>query len=33
MVDILRAYQTTMRIAQDMDELRKRAIGSLSRIS
>lgn len=32
MVDILRAYQTTMRIAQDMDELRKRAIGSLGRV-
>ena len=32
MVEILRAYQTTMRIAQDMDDMRKRAIGSLGRV-
>lgn len=32
MVEILRAYQSTMRIAQDMDDLRKRAIGALSKV-
>lgn len=33
MIDILRAYQTTMKIAQDMDDMRKRAMTSLGRVS
>jgi flagellar basal-body rod protein FlgF len=31
MVDILRAYQTSMKISQDMDDMRKRAIDRLSK--
>lgn len=32
MVDILRAYQTSMKISQDMDDMRKRAIDRLSKL-
>ena len=32
MVDILRAYQTSRKISQDMDDMRKRAIDRLSKL-
>ena len=32
MVEILRAYQSTMKMTQDLDDMRKRAIGSLGRV-
>lgn len=32
MVEILRAYQSSMKIAQDMDDMRKRAIDRLSKL-